>query len=80
MVLCRKRKGRIPKIYAHSFFKGGWGCTSMSIALFLAGLCIALTAAALLFFDIIEPGPAAVIGIVGIGLIGTSGMSHIRRL
>ncbi len=52
----------------------------MNIALFLAGLCIALTAAALLFFDIIELGLAAVIGIVGIGLIGASGMSHIRRL
>lgn len=28
----------------------------------------------------VEPGPAAVIGIVGIGLIGASGMSHIRWL
>ncbi len=52
----------------------------MNKVLFIAGLCIALTAAALLFFDLIEPGPTAVIGIVGIGLIGASGMSHIRRL
>jgi hypothetical protein len=48
--------------------------------LFLAGLCIALTSAALLFFGIIEPGVAAMIGIVGIGLIAASGMSHIKRL
>jgi len=53
---------------------------SMNKILFLVGLCIALTSAALLFFGLIEPGPAAVIGIVGIGLIGASGMSHIRRL
>jgi len=52
----------------------------MNKILFLVGLCIALTSAALLFFGLIEPGPAAVIGIVGIGLIGASGMSHIRRL
>ncbi|MGV8088123.1 MAG: hypothetical protein ACP5NU_03570 [Methanomicrobiales archaeon] len=45
--------------------------------LFIAGLGIALTSAALLFFDIIEPGIAAMIGILGIGLIG---MSHIKRL
>ena len=52
----------------------------MNIALFLAGLCIALTAAALLFFDIIEPGVAAMIGILGIGLIAASGISKIKRL
>ncbi len=37
------------------------------------GLAIALTAAALLFFDVIDSGPAAVVGIIGIGLIATSG-------
>lgn len=41
--------------------------------LFFVGLCIALAAAALLFFDIIESGVAAMIGIVGIGLIAVSG-------
>jgi hypothetical protein len=40
--------------------------------LFIAGLCIALAAAALLFLNIIESGVAAMIGILGIGLIGTS--------
>ncbi|HPM62731.1 MAG: hypothetical protein KA094_02685 [Methanoregulaceae archaeon] len=45
--------------------------------LFIAGLGIALTSAALLFFGIIEPGVAAMVGILGIGLIG---MSHIKRM
>jgi hypothetical protein len=52
----------------------------MNKILFLAGLCIAFGAAALLFFDIIEPGVAALTGIVGIGLIAASGISHIKRL
>ena len=43
-----------------------------AVAMFVAGLIIALLAAALLVLDIIESGPAAVIGIVGIGLIGGS--------
>jgi hypothetical protein len=43
------------------------------VVLFMIGLCIALAAAALLFFHIIESGVAAVIGIVGIGLIAASG-------
>jgi hypothetical protein len=30
--------------------------------------------------NIIEPGVAAVIGILGIGLIATSGISKIKRL
>jgi high-affinity Fe2+/Pb2+ permease len=46
---------------------------TLGIVLFLIGLCIALTAAALLFLHIIESGVAAVIGIVGIGLIAASG-------
>ena len=45
----------------------------MNKILFLVGLCIALAAAALLFLDVIESGVAAVIGILGIGLIAASG-------
>ena len=52
----------------------------MSKILFIVGLFIALTAAALLFLDVIESGVAAVIGILGIGLIAPSGISNIRRL
>ena len=43
-------------------------------AIFGLGLLIALTAATLLFLGVIESGLAAVIGIVGIGLIGASGV------
>ncbi|MFY9800263.1 MAG: hypothetical protein WAK10_03350 [Methanoregula sp.] len=52
----------------------------MNKILFIVGLCIALAAAALLFLNIIESGVAAVIGILGIGLIGASGSSKIKRL
>jgi len=45
----------------------------MNKILFIIGLCIALTAAALLFLNLIESGVAAVIGILGIGLIAVSG-------
>jgi hypothetical protein len=45
----------------------------MNKILFIVGLCFALAAAALLFLNIIESGVAAVIGILGIGLIGASG-------
>ena len=41
--------------------------------LFGLGLLISLTSATLLFFGVIESGIAAVIGIVGIGLIAASG-------
>jgi len=41
--------------------------------IFSLGLLIALTAATLLFFGVIESGIAALIGIVGIGLISASG-------
>lgn len=37
------------------------------------GLLVALGAAGLLFLGIIESGPAAVVGIVGLGLMGTAG-------
>jgi len=45
----------------------------MNKILFIVGLCIALAAASLLFLNIIESGVAAVIGILGIGLIAASG-------
>ena len=38
----------------------------------VAGLAIALAAALLLFLGAIDSGPAGLIGIVGIGLIGGS--------
>jgi len=50
------------------------------LILFIGGLCIALSAATLLFFGIIESGVAAMIGIVGIVLISASGISNIKRL
>jgi len=37
------------------------------------GLAVCLVAAALLFFGVIESGIAAVVGIIGIGLIAASG-------
>jgi hypothetical protein len=48
--------------------------------LFIAGLGIALAAAALLFLNLIEPGVAVVIDILGIGLIAASGISKIKQL
>ena len=47
--------------------------------MFGLGLLIALTAATLLFFGVIASGIAAVIGIVGIGLIGASGAGYAAR-
>ena len=44
--------------------------------IFGLGLSIALIAATLLFLGVIESGIAAVIGIVGIGLIGASGAGY----
>jgi hypothetical protein len=52
----------------------------MDKAVFSVGLLIALAAAGLLYLGVIDSGPAALIGIVGIGLIATSGaMSSARR-
>jgi len=48
----------------------------MNKILFIVGLCIALAAAALLFLDIIESGVAAMIGILGIGLIAASSVDR----
>jgi hypothetical protein len=45
----------------------------MNKPLVIAGVCIAVAAASLLFLNIIESGIAAVIGILGIGLIALSG-------
>ncbi len=41
-------------------------------SLFVVGILIALTAAVLLLLNVIESGIAALIGIVGIGLIAAS--------
>ena len=43
-----------------------------NIILFIIGLAICLIAAGLLFLGMIESGVAAVIGIIGIGLLGSS--------
>ena len=43
------------------------------------GLLIALVAATLLFLGLIESGVAAVIGIIGIGLIAASGRGMPRQ-
>jgi tellurite resistance protein TehA-like permease len=48
--------------------------------LFAIGLLIVGAAVVLLLMDVIESGVAAVIGIVGIGLIATSGRSNIKRM
>ena len=55
----------------------------ISMIIFGLGISIALIAAALLFFGYIESGIAALIGIVGIALIGASGAgfaaSHSKK-
>ena len=48
--------------------------------LFAIGLLIVGVAVVLLLMDAIESGVAAVIGIVGIGLIAASGRSNIKRM
>jgi hypothetical protein len=52
----------------------------MNKTLFVIGLLIAVIAAALLVLDIIESGVAALIGIVGIGIIAASGRSKMKRM
>lgn len=54
--------------------------TPINKPLFAIGLLIAGVAAVLLVMDVIESGVAAVIGIMGIGLIAASGMSNIKRM
>lgn len=53
---------------------------NLNLGLFIAGLVIVISAAGLLVMDVIESGVAAMIGIVGIGLIAASGRSNIKRL
>jgi hypothetical protein len=48
--------------------------------LFAIGLLIVGVAVVLLLMDVIESGVAAIIGIVGIGLIAASGRSNIKRM
>jgi hypothetical protein len=48
--------------------------------LFAAGLFLVGLAAVLLVMDVIESGVAAMIGILGIGLIAASGRSNIKRM
>jgi len=52
---------------------------AMNIILFFIGLAICLTAAGLLVLDVIESGVAALIGIVGIGLIGSSAIQRSQK-
>jgi len=47
--------------------------------LFVIGLLIVGVAVTLLLMDIVESGVAALIGIVGIGLISASGGSYLKR-
>ena len=53
---------------------------TFSIGLFVAGLVIVVSAVALLIADVIESGVAAMIGIVGIGLIAAAGRSNIKMI
>ena len=48
-----------------------------TVGLFVLGLVIAVGAAILLVMNVIESGVAAMIGIIGIGLIAASGRSNI---
>lgn len=47
--------------------------------MFVAGIVVALIAGALPVLGIIESGPAALIGIIGIGLIALSASLRRRR-
>ena len=51
----------------------------MNKTLFVIGLLVVLVAASLLVLDVIESGVAALIGIVGIGLIAASGSSKMKK-
>lgn len=52
----------------------------MNKFLFDIGLLMAGVAVVLLLMDVIESGVAAMIGIVGIGLIAVSGRSNMKSL
>ena len=47
---------------------------TISIIMFIVGLFIALTSATLLFFGVISSSISAIIGIIGIVLIASSGI------
>lgn len=49
-----------------------------AILVLVVGVLLALAAAGLLFLGVIDSGPAALIGIVGIGLIATSAAMRSR--
>ena len=49
-----------------------------TVGLFVLGLVIAVGAAILLVMNVIESGVAAMIGIIGIGLIAAAGRSNIK--
>ena len=51
----------------------------MHTLVFVVGLLVAVAAAGLLFLDVIDSGPAALVGIVGIGLIATSAAMRRAR-
>ena len=53
---------------------------NINLGLFIAGLIIVISAAGLLVMNVIESGVAALIGIVGIGLIAASGRSKIKKM
>ena len=53
---------------------------TFNLGLFIVGLIIVISAAGLLVMGVIESGVAAMIGIVGIGLIAASGRSNIKRI
>jgi len=53
---------------------------TFNLGLFIAGLVIVISAAGLLVMNVIESGVAAMIGIVGIGLIAASGRSNIKMI
>ena len=53
---------------------------NLNVGLFIAGLVIAIGDAGLLVMDVIESGVAAMIGIVGIGLIAASGRSKNKKM
>lgn len=52
---------------------------NVRVVVALVGLVTALTAGVLLFAGAIESGPAALVGIIGIGLLATSGSVTTRR-
>lgn len=52
----------------------------MNKTFFVIGLLIVGVAVVLLMMDLIESGVAALIGIVGIGLIAASGRSNMKRM